>query len=191
MHVSAKLDTRGNMNIKKIVGTSMIALLVVALSVGMVAAKPATVTINANPIINALDGTAVTTVTVTVSDIDYGLGSPQTRYISVDVDDTNLWADVSGNGVVTGFTNSQTPGAIGGTYQATSGDYTFTLSVKGTAPSHQHVTVRDNYGASYSDQSADDTASCTRPVDIPEFATIAIPVVALLGLVLYMRRKKD
>ena len=27
--------------------------------------------------------------------------------------------------------------------------------------------------------------------DIPEFATLAIPVVALLGLVLFMRRKKD
>ncbi len=179
------------MNIKKLIGTSMIALLVVALSVSMAAAMPATVTINANPIVNVLDGTTVTIVTVTVSDIDYGLGSPQTRYISVDVDDANLWADVSDNGVATGFTNNQIPGAVGGTYTAISGDYTFTLSVKGTAPSHQHVTVRDNYGAVYSDLSADDTASCTRPVDIPEFATIAIPMVALLGLVLYMRRKKD
>ena len=193
MHISAERNTRCNMNIKKIIGTSMIALLVVALSVGMAAAMPATVTINANPIINALDGTAVTTVTVTVSDIDYGIsgGNPQIRYISVDVDDANLWADITDNGVATGFTNSQIPGAVGGTYTATSGDYTFTLSVKGTAPSHQHVTVRDNFGNVYSDLSADDTASCTRPVDIPEFATMAIPVLALLGLVLFMRRKKD
>ena len=32
---------------------------------------------------------------------------------------------------------------------------------------------------------------CKAFTTIPEFATIAIPVVALLGLVLFMRRKKD
>ena len=198
MHISAEHDTRYNMNTKKLIGTSMIALLVVTLSVGMAAAMPATVVIADNPITNPLDGTTVTTTTLDVTDIDYVLGDPQDRYISVDVDDSNLWVRVLGNGADTGWTNSQTVGAVGATYSASSnggvnadGNYTFTLEVKGTAPSHKHVSVRDNFGTSYAVGAGYDDASCTRPVDIPEFATIAIPMVALLGLVLYMRRKKD
>lgn len=36
-----------------------------------------------------------------------------------------------------------------------------------------------------------DHTGCSGFLAIPEFATIAIPLIALLGLVLYMRRKKD
>ena len=178
------------MNIKKLIGTSMIALLVVAMGAGMAAAKPCTVVIAANPIVNPLDGTETTT-TVTVSDIDYvGMGSPHTRCISVITDHTNLEAKVTGSGGLdTGW--AKLGNRKEATYNASGGNYIFTLHVKGTAPSHQHVTVADNNGTTYTVDSAQDSASCTRPVDIPEFATMAIPVLALLGLVLFMRRKKD
>ena len=178
------------MNTKKTIGISIIALLVVAMSAGMVAAKPATVTIEANPITNPLDGVAVTDTEVLVSDIDYfGMGTPHTRCISVITDHAGLEAKITGTGLDTGW--AKLGDRKEATYSASGGDYTFTLHVKGTAPSHQHVTVADNNGTTYTPDSAQDSASCTRPVDIPEFAAIAIPVIALLGLVLYMRKKKD
>ncbi|NIA11178.1 MAG: hypothetical protein GWP10_16010 [Nitrospiraceae bacterium] len=157
---------------------------------------PATVDIAANPIVNPLDGTTITSTTVTISDIKWSLDDPQTRHICVDVGDPNLYARITGP-VNTPWSNSMVPGgSTGATYTANSTvatTYTFNLEVKGTpASSGTHtVTVRDNYGTSYSPLSVNDTTSCTRPVDIPEFATIAIPMIALLGLVLYMRRKND
>ncbi|KAF5417842.1 MAG: hypothetical protein C5S49_02575 [Candidatus Methanogaster sp.] len=179
------------MNTKKTIRVSIVALLIVLLSVGMVTAMPATVTIAANPITNPLDGTTVSTTIVTVSDIDYGgMGDTHTRCISVITDHADLEARVADSGNLdTGWANLGNRTEV--TYTASGGDYTFKLYVRGTAPSHQHITVADNNGTTYTPDSAQDSASCTRPVDIPEFATIAIPVVALLGLVLYMRKKKD
>ena len=178
------------MNIKKLIGTSAVALLAVALSVSMAAAMPATVDIAVDPITNPLNGT-VTTTTVVVSDIDYtGMGTPHTRCISVITDHADLEAKITDSGTLnTGW--AKLGDRKEATYTASGGDYTFTLHVRGTAPSHQHLTVADNNGTTYTADSAQDSASCTRPVDIPEFAAVAIPVMALLGLVLYMRWKKS
>ncbi len=192
MHISAGRDTMYSiMNTKKIVGAIIVALLVIALSVGMAAAKPATVTIDADPITNPLDGTTITTTLVTVSDIDYkGMGTPHTRCVSIITDHKKLEAKITDSGTLdTGW--AKLGNRKEATYTASGGDYVFTLHVRGTAPSHQHITVADNNGTTYTPDSAQDSASCTRPVDIPEFAAIAIPVIALLGLVLYMRKKKD
>lgn len=187
-HVSAESNTRCDMKkIQKTIGMSMIALVVIALSAGMAAA--ATVDIVDDPIINPLDSSTVTTTTVDVTHIDYSTyGNSHNRYVSIETFHSGLSAKVTGpGGLDTGWV---TNGMAGAGYTATSppSDYAFTLHVKGTAPGE--VYVADNAGDQYIAKGSD-SASCTRPADIPEFATIAIPVVALLGLVFFMRRRKE
>ncbi|OFV68233.1 MAG: membrane protein [Candidatus Syntrophoarchaeum caldarius] len=181
------------MKIEKTTIVFVISIALLTVMAGTAMAMPATVNIADNPIINPLDGTTVTTHTVTVSDIDYGnLGNPQTRYISVITDDPNLQVKITGNDVDTGWTSTT---RAGGTYTASGGsDYTFTLYVKGSASADgSHVTVSDNEGTSYDPDASADCASATRPVNIPEFATIALPLAATIGLFIYFdsRRKRE
>ncbi|KAF5413932.1 MAG: hypothetical protein C5S48_10210 [Candidatus Methanogaster sp.] len=189
-HISAEHDARCNMNTKKLIGTSIIALLVVALSVGMAAAKPCTVTIADHPIINPLDGSTVTTSTTAIADYDPGDGT--TRYLSVTTEHSDLHIRVNGtvNGtdVDTGWGNTARAGTSY-TIDSTYPDSQLTVWVYGGTSGD--VRVEDNAGTTYNTAAGYDYAVCTTQVDIPEFATIAIPMIALLGLVLYMRRKKD
>jgi len=183
------------MNTKKLIGTSMIALLVVALSVGMAAAMPCTVTIADHPIINPLDDSTVTTSSVTITDYDPDEGT--TRYLSVITEHADLYIKVNGtikgNAVDTGWGNT---GRVGTSYTidtpTTNPSYpSYQLTVWVYGGTAGDVVVEDNGGATHTTVVGSDHAKCTTQVEIPEFAAIAIPVLALLGLVLYMRRKKD
>ena len=177
---------------EKMKKTKLIAILsafvILAAMTGIAAADPADINIADNPIINPLDGSTVTTTTADVTAISYAtMGSPHTRYISVKTTDANLYARVTGNGVDTGWTNNV---RVGGTYTATSpNDYSFTVEVKGTQEGQ--VSVADNEGDQYYEMGSNhDEAACTRDVLIPEFATIAIPAVAILGLFLFFNHRK-
>ena len=167
------------MNIKKLIGTSMIALLVVAMGVSMAAAADVTMP---NPIINALNGSDETTVTVTVTGAVLG-----DREVYIETDNSNLQAKLVGQGIDTDWVAGY-PG-VSRTYTTTESDYTFDLSINGT--SEGTVSVQDKKAGGGSISVCDSTVVSSQVNKIPEFATLAIPVVALLGLVLFMRRKKD
>ena len=159
----------------------MIALLVVAMGASMAAAA-AQVVFDPSSISNPLDGITVSDATVTVS-----ITATGARTITLATTPT-INARLVGNGIDTGWIN----GYVSTQYDATAGDYVYTLSVNGTAKGR--VSVADHLGTT--PPAPWDYANCdvgygTADVDIPEFATLAIPVVALLGLVLFMRRKKD
>jgi len=184
------------------------AFVILTAMTGIAAADPADVTIVENPIINPLDGSTpatgtetTTTVTVTILDSDDGL-----RHISVITTDSNLQAKVTGGpgvGVDTGWvTTTRSADTVGDyTINAISGNgqnaqleeievYTFTLHVRGTAAAEgAFVTVNDNSGGVYY-ADGHDSASCSRKVTIPEFATIAIPVIGILGLFLFFNHRK-
>ena len=166
-----------------------VAVVMLAAMTGIVAARPANVHIVDDPIINPLDGSTVTTTTVEVTHIDYtNEGNSHGRHISVETDNANLYARVTSGtlGVDTTWTNNVMKGD---NYTAVSpNDYDFTLEVKGTQSGQ--VTVYDNAGNSFSYQAGNDFASCTRSVEVPEFATIALPAAAILGLVLFFNRRK-
>jgi len=178
------------MNTKKLIGTSMIALLVVALSIGMAAADPAEmdilpkpmpdlipsqyVTTTAHEYVMACDGTA-RTLTVTVE-----AGTPGD--ITFKLTDSNP---------ATPVTVGPTVGSISYTYTPAAGTTMYDIQVEIMAAAG---TEGNTYTFYYEDvqSGAFDTGSATvHTTAIPEFAAIAIPVLALLGLVLYMRRKKD
>jgi len=167
------------MNVKKLIGTSMIALLVVAMGAGMAAAADVTMP---NPIINALNGSDETTVTVTVTGAVVGA-----REVYIETDNSKLQARLEGQGIDTGWV-AHYPGKSR-TYTAIGSDYTFNLSIRGT--SEGMVAVQDKKATGGSISTCDSTVVSSQVNKIPEFATLAIPVVALLGLVLFMRRKKD
>ena len=174
----------------------MIALLVVALSVSMAAAQPALIHIDDIPMYNPLDGSTETNTGVLVYDIDYrliangGQGTPHTRCITIKTSNTDLHARLVNvtSGVDTGYTTTTN---VSDTYTATDPDtYAFKLYVWGGTAGE--VSIWDNAGSTWDPMSGGvDLAVGTTGVDIPEFTTIAIPAIALLGLVLYMRRKKD
>ena len=171
----------------KVVTALALTVVMLVVMTGLAVADPANVDITANPIINPLDGTTVTNTTTVTYNIDYSThGDSHTRYISVQTSKSNLYARVTGNGVDTGWTNNA---RVGGTYTAISpNNYTFTLSVKGTEEGQ--VTVYDNAGSSFNSSAGYDFASCTRNVEVPEFATIAIPVAAILGLLFFYNHRK-
>ena len=171
----------------------LIGMFAMLAMLGVVVAEPASVDIADDPIINPLDGSTVTTTTVTITNISWSLGDPQTRTICVITSDPNLYArvtgnDANGNPVDTGFTNDNRVCAQWVADSSVATTYTFTLEVKGTSPGL--ITVSDNYGTTYSDNPAQDTASATRPVEIPEFVTMAIPAaLALLAGLFVLRRR--
>ena len=169
----------------------MIALLVVAMGAGMAAARPCTVLIADHPIINPLDGSTVTNSSATITDYDPDEGT--TRYLSVITEHSDLYIKVNGTvegaPVDTGWGNTMRAGTSYTIANPGTASYQLTAWVYGGTAGD--VVVEDNGGATYNSSAGNDHAKCTTQVDIPEFATIAIPMIALLGLVLYMRRKKD
>ena len=174
--------------------TILTALVILTAMTGIAVANPAELDIKQDPITNPLDGFTETSAPVEVYAISWSaMGTDHTRYISVQTSNANLQAKVVGQGADTGWTTgAEAAGRVGATWTATnSGDepFMFTVYVKGTQTGL--VTVHDNNGTAYSDLSAEDKAEATREVLIPEFATIAIPAVAVLGLFLFFNRRKQ
>jgi hypothetical protein len=191
-HISAKRDTRYNMNTKKLIGTSMIALLVVALSVSMAAADTGW--------IRAVDGSG-TDMTITPfgpGDIVYGNGNGLDG-ISADiyVVPNRVWvhgdnmSTIAYTCIVTGVAANEVDAAAVpptqkdlGTVGLGSGEIPY--------PGEYDILYDCNHDGIYD---IGDTVNhfdvCKAFTTIPEFTTLAIPMIALLGLVLYMRRKKD
>ena len=196
------------MNIKKLIGTGMIALLVVALSVSMAAAQGA---------IQSTDATAASEINnFVVGDEVYARGLFLTDpdgnglvdvYIVVDGAKEEIWYD--GEPIVDP-TDHPLVLVKSGVHNDTINIFTGTgplllgtvvnkdlSSVDGSseipAPGSFDIVYdcnRDGY-FNASDDCVDYGICSGFTTDIPEFATLAIPVVALLGLVLFMRRKKD
>ena len=182
------------MRISKIIVALLVSVVAVTAMTGIAVANPATVIITADPIVNPLDGSTVTTTTVTVTVLDGDVG---TRYLSVisslgdlslkvngtDPDSTYIdtgWGNLTRNGTTYNVTANATNGP--------SETYTFTVWVFGS--SEGYVTVADNLGTNYDPAASADSASCTRKVMVPEFATIAIPAIAVLGLFLFFNKRK-
>ena len=181
----------------KVVTALALTVVMLVVMTGLAVADDATVVITDDPIINPLNGSTVTNTTVTVSNIWWKLGDPQIRHISVKTSNANLYAkvtgtDANGNNFDTGWTTgAEDAGRVGANWTANSSvatTYTFTLSVKGTQEGA--VTVADNFGTVFNSTAAADSASCTRQVLVPEFATIAIPVAAILGLLFFYNHRK-
>lgn len=183
------------MSISKIMVALLVSVVAMAAMTGVAVADPATVTIAADPIINPLNGVTETSTIVTVDILDDNAGD---RYISAISDNANLWVRVNGtdpNGTFrdTGWTNNSRAGVgYNVTVNATNGGhetYTFTVYVNGTQDGE--ITVSDNEGYGYhASGSGYDTAECTRQVMVPEFTTIALPALSILGLFLYFRYKR-
>ena len=156
---------------------SVIALLVVAMSAGMAAA--AQMDVAPDPIC-LVPGQYVMT-TVTISGI-HDLTQERTMVITVESGTaTDLTFKVGGGEQVGGINYAYTP-------SATPHNIPVEVKVIDTAK------VGTEYEIFYEDAKtgAGDKASATvYGTAIPEFATLAIPVVALLGLALFMRRKKE
>ncbi|MCK4458238.1 MAG: PEF-CTERM sorting domain-containing protein [Methanosarcinales archaeon] len=179
------------MNTRKTIRISMIALLVVALSVSMAAADP-------DPDIQACkqDGTFATEFLDGEDVYARGAGTGG-DYVDIYImknrdgwtkDSTKLitsyaeYVTVANNAQIDsdgyGFAGSTNPAHLiwAGTDTA-HGTYDIILDVDQNGYYDGNDDVQDGLGIGFT--------------VVPEFATIAIPVVALLGLVFFMRRKKD
>ena len=175
----------------KVITALALTVVMLVVMTGLAAAGPATVTIADDPIINPLDGTSVTSSTVSVTILPEN-GNCK-RFISVKTTNQNLYAKVNGSnpgGSGTVDTGWQSINRGGITYDAPNGGtYTFTVWVKGTEEGQ--INVADNQGNVYHEQgSGYDEAACTRDVLVPEFTTIAIPVAAILGLLFFYSHRK-
>jgi len=197
------------MNTKKLIGTSMIALLVIALSVGMVAA--------ADPKIDASDADGFDREEFNIGETVYAegdverTGDPGAARIYVVLDDTHrTWSygeDIAANADRVLFYLSDVdpadvdkdqngPLAVGLVVDKALDD----LVGMEIAAHYEYDIIWDGNGNGiYEPQDSNhqdgidcmDHTGCRGFAAVPEFATIAIPAIALLGLVLYMRRKKD
>ena len=187
-HISAERDMRCNMNTKKLIGTSMIALLVVAMSVSMAAANPAEIAIEPDDI-DLIPGQNVTT-TAHVTEM-WCSGSSRTLDVSVTAGTSGeiTYYIIDNNIVPAGTATGVGSASYTYTPATTTTEYDLTVIVKAASG-----TEGNTYTLRYYDSdsgNADEASATVHPTAIPEFATIAIPMIALLGLVLYMRRKKD
>ena len=181
------------MNTKKLIGTSMIALLVVALSVSMAAADTGW--------IRAVDssGTDMTKIPFGPGDMVYanGDGLEGTSADIYVVPNRVLWEYGDNMSIiaytlrVTGVAANEVDAAAIpstqkylGTVGLGSGEIPY--------PGEYDILYDCNHDGIYG---GGDTVNhfevCKAFTTVPEFTTIAIPMIALLGLVLYMRRKKD
>ena len=188
------------MNTKKLIGTSMIALLVIAMGAGMAAAATAQ--------IYATDSNGDTRIPsefgpgedVYAKVTEHGLTSSATADIYVVFADNSAWTDgepidAAPHLKVFAPISVSTADIPVGTYILVK------LGTVGT-----EIPYPDSFDLVYDEDkngnldvtlgTSDNDAvnhwdTCVAFSSIPEFATIAIPMVALLGLVLYMRRKKD
>jgi len=178
----------------KVITALALTVVMLVMMTGLAAADEAddaTVIIADDPIINPLDGTSVTSSTVSVTILPQNGNC--TRFISVKTTNENLSAKVNGSnpggsGIVDTGWQSINRGGIA--YDAPDGGtYTFTVWVKGTEEGQ--INVADNQGNEYHEQgSGYDEAACTRDVLVPEFTTIAIPVAAILGLLFFYNHRK-
>ena len=210
MHISAEHGVRCNMNIRKLIGTSAVALLVVALSVSMAVAQgsiESTDILGDSHINNFILSDDVYARGLGLSDCDGNdlvdvyvvedSAKPETWDDGEKIDNATthpmvlVLSDVDPNDInVVGL------GTMGPLYIGTVVDKDLS-SVNGIneipAPGDFDI-VYDCNQDGYFDANNDsvDYSVCSGfRTDIPEFATIAIPMIALLGLVLYMRRKKS
>ena len=155
----------------------MLLLVVVAMSAGMAAAAQMAVT---DPI-DLVPGQYVGT-TATISSINDATAG-RTLVVTV----------VAGTATDLTFKVGNQPATNGGiTYPYTPTGSTHDIQVEiQVCDTSSSGTEYELYYKDF-ESGAGDTASATvYGTSIPEFATIAIPVVALLGLVLFMRRKKE
>ena len=170
------------MNTKKLIGTSMIALLVVALSVSMAAA--------AMPDIGACDSNGDTKTMFDDADDVYvkGQGIAGDSYTVYVMPDQTSWdgtEDLAADNMAkitvtvdsTGLAFSSQPILIWAGTQTIPEEYDLVLDTNNNGVFDWGDDVEDGMEVGFT--------------IVPEFATLAIPVVALLGLVLFMRRKKD
>ena len=170
--------------IKKMI---IMAILIIAMT-GIAVAMPAEIDITPNDLIITPDGTSVKSYDVRVYDIDYGTyGTPQNRVITVETGNSNLMARIHGNGVDTGWTS--TAKATSAAYSAVSGEYMFTLELKGTEAGP--LSVYDNIGTVYDNTIGHDYAVASDSVAVPEFPTIALPIAAILGLAFIFQRRRE
>ena len=187
----------------------MIALLVVAMGAGMAAAQgtiQSTDSTAVNEIDNFIVGDGVYARGLLLSDCD---GDDMVDvYVVVDGAKPETWDD--GESIVTAdhplvlVCTGVNPNDINAGYLGVSGPLLLGTvvnkdlsSVDGSseipAPGSFDIVYdcnRDGY-FNASDDCVDYGVCSGFNTSIPEFATLAIPVIALLGLVLYMRRKKD
>lgn len=95
------------------------------------------------------------------------------------------------NNVAPGVVVATGVGSASYTYTPAVGTTTYDIIVLAKAASG---TEGNTYTLRYYDTdsgNSDEALATVHTTAIPEFATIAIPAIALIGLVLYMRRKKD
>ena len=176
MHISAERNTRCNMNIKKTIGISMIALLVVAMGAGMAAAGGW----DANPIAFDLPDDGVKDDAFTIT---WTPGTMNATWVILDPATGSPTNDIEIRTGAEAYASAST------------GDVAYSSSGISYDVKDVTGTVGDTYWIRFTNSTTQQelgTQIVTVTVTvIPEFATIAIPVVALLGLVLFMRRKKD
>ena len=183
------------MNVKKLIGTITIALLVVALSVGMAAAGA----------IDATDSTGTPTQEFFEGEQVYACGylltgNPADVYVVVDPahevwHDGELIDDEVNHPAVLKVTAY--PKEVDQVLDDYNGPKLLGMVGNNAnqipAPGCYDV-VYDHNQDGYFNSSVDCVdymACCGFNTEIPEFATLATPVIALLGLVFFMRRKKD
>ena len=166
------------------------ALLVVAMGAGMAAADPAEMDILPTPMPDLIPSQYVTT---TAHEYEMACdGSNRTLNVTVEAGTpSEITFKLTDSNHATPVTVGPTVGGISYTYTPADGTTTYDIQVEIMAAAG---TEGNSYTFYYKDvqSGAFDTGSATvHTTAIPEFATIAIPMIALLGLVLYMRRKKD
>ena len=173
------------MNIRKTLRMSMIALLVVVGMTGMAAAENMYIT--APSPAEMLPGGGAISYTVTLNAFD-DMANPH-NITSTIIDPTGsndlqfefVWSGTSSGWLESGDSYNWGP-PLG------SSD-SIMMNVKAKTATLTDQTYR--FKVEDSDGGWGESSATTKADTIPEFATLAIPVVALLGLVLYMRRKKD
>ena len=164
----------------------MIALLVVALSAGMAAAQNVYVTAPSST--DLVPGGDIITYTVMIDGINVAAGS-HNIYSTIlgpghpgDLEFEFVWGTDTSGWVSSGTSCAWTPD---------SSAETFVMNVRAKNPVTSPVPTDYNFAVVDSDGGYGfGTATTKATTAIPEFATLAIPVVALLGLVFFMRRKE-
>ena len=171
------------MNTKKTIGISMIALLVVAMGASMAAATGFSATPDPVKLIDDVaDADKALTVTWYHDSVNIDTNWRVLKY------DGSGWVD--NNEIQMKEDGTATFASSGTQYFVASLPVQFDLKDAGGVDSKPG----DRYQIEFKNATGSVVGlqAVTVEVDlIPEFTTIAIPVVALLGLVLFMRRKKD
>ena len=167
----------------------MIALLVVALSVSMAAADDTGLSVDSATFAFSDDAVEANVFTVKWTDDQ----NQQTIYagwrIQKKVDD--VWVNVDDE-VAISEAGADAFAPIGSHEFAAGTSRSYDIKDVGKTESQAGdlYRIRFENTQGYYDE-GDFRVTTKGDLNIPEFATLAIPVVALLGLVLFMRRKKD